>query len=135
MPTYPHQYTFPVAYADVDIGSNVYHTRYIEWCERARYDLFRKHDIDLYQLGKTGSHFVVARINARYIQPGYLGDQLDIHTKVATLKHVSAVFKQVIFKGDTKLFDADFTVACVGNDFQPKRIPGNVHQLLERLQD
>lgn len=77
-----------VYYEDTDAGGVVYHANYIKFCERARSEiLFNK---NANSFSKNGE-FVVVNLNAKFIKPAFLGDILDISTKLISHKNASMI--------------------------------------------
>ena len=44
--------------------------------------------------------FVVKGLTIDYEKPGYLDDEITVHTKVISVKHFSTTLEQVITRGD-----------------------------------
>lgn len=77
-----------VYYEDTDSGGVVYHANYIKFCERARSEiLFNKNAQTFSQNGE----FVVVKLNANFIKPAFLGDILEVSTKLISYKNASLV--------------------------------------------
>ncbi len=99
-----------VYYEDVDIGGVVYHSRYINFCERARSDLF-------FRYGKSpfyeGYHFVVKELHADFLHPAFFGDILEVQTLLLWRKSASVKLQQTIFKDEKPIFVASVTLVCM----------------------
>lgn len=112
-------YTTVVYYEDTDAGGVVYHSKYLNFCERARSELF-------FAKGQTpmqeGYHFVVKELNARYFAPARLGDRLHVTSSLIERKKASLRMLQEIFCGERKLFEMELTLACLHGD-KPAKIP------------
>lgn len=119
-----------VYYEDTDSGGVVYHSNYLKFCERARSELFFKKNIDIFS-EKTG-HFLVTKINCRFLKSAKLGDILKIETKLLDIKNVSALIKQEIFRDNEKIFDADFTLAFL-KDSKISKIDKKLKEIFEEL--
>ncbi|MBK1971165.1 YbgC/FadM family acyl-CoA thioesterase [Campylobacter sp. 2018MI35] len=119
-----------VYYEDTDSGGVVYHSNYLKFCERARSELFFKKDIDIFN-EKTG-HFLVTKVNCRFLKSAKLGDILRVKTKLLEIKNVSALIRQEIFKDNEKIFDADFTLAFL-KDSKISRIDEKLKEIFEEL--
>jgi len=116
-----------VYYEDTDTGGVVYHSNYLNFCERARSEAF-------YAKGITPvleeGHFVAKRVEANYISSAKLGDMLDIKTELIEMKAASFLLKQFIYRGDEKIFDMEILLVFIGFDAKVKKIPTNVKDLL-----
>jgi acyl-CoA thioester hydrolase len=101
-----------VYYEDTDIGGIVYHSQYLNFCERARSEMF-------FSVGKTplmdSIGFVIRDLRAKFINSATLGDFLEVKTKVITLKSASLLLKQTVFKDEKIIFEMELTLACVKN--------------------
>ncbi len=108
-----------IYYEDTDLGGVVYHSKYLNFCERARSELF-------FQRGKSpvynGYHFVVKRLEADYITSAMFGDMLEVTTEVAELKRVSVTLRQKIYKKEQLIFELLVTLVCL-KEQKPAKIP------------
>ncbi len=84
-----------VFYDDTDCGGVVYHANYFVFCERARSSIFFTKGM-LPTDGNKG--FVVRRIESDFISALSLGDRYEVKTTPLTIKNVSLVLQQQIFK-------------------------------------
>lgn len=104
-----------VYYEDTDVGGVVYHSNYLNFCERARSHLF-------FDAGRSpileGGHFVAKHIDADYLKSARLGDILEVKTSLSEMKNASFTLLQEIFRGDEKLFV--MTIVLVYIDFEGK---------------
>ncbi len=118
-----------VYYEDTDLGGIVYHSKYLNFCERARSELF-------FGAGKSPVyneyHFVVKKICATYHKPAYFGDIVEVKTKLEKLSRVSATLRQSIVRNGEILFEMDVTLVCL-KDNRPARIPDYFLELFQKL--
>lgn len=93
-----------VYYEDTDVGGVVYHSNYLNFCERARSELF-------FQAGGSPindeGHFVVKEIKANYVRSAKFGDLLDVKTSLKNVKNASIVMTQKIYRDDELIFEMD----------------------------
>ncbi len=113
-----HKFPFSVAYADTDAGGIVYHGRYIEFAERARMQWL--HGIKLPD-GDIG--FVVRELNIKYLRPLKLGDDFVVESRITKVGAASLSVEQKIVKDDELCAILYATVAYIGANLRPKRIP------------
>ena len=106
-----------IYYGDTDCGGIAYHTKYIEFCERARSELFFSKNQNPV---RENIGFVVKNIQAEFLSPARLGDLLDINTEILELRGASLLLNQEIFLQDKKLFFAKITL--VAFDFSREKI-------------
>ena len=104
-----------VYYEDTDAGGIVYHSNYLNFCERARSQLF-------FDAGRSpileGGHFVAKHIEADYIKSAKLGDVVDVKTSLVEMKKASFTLLQQVFREGEKLFE--MTIVLVYIDFSGK---------------
>lgn len=108
-----------VYYEDTDTGGVVYHSNYLNFCERARSELFFQKGLSPH---KEDEFFVVKSLQAEFIKPAKLGDILEIKTTVLGMKKASIDILQEIFKDDNLLFKTNIKVAFLKGG-RPNRIP------------
>jgi len=99
-----------VYYEDTDTGGVVYHSNYLNFCERARSDAFFKKGMT--PVLKNG-HFVARKVIADYLSSAKLGDILEIKTELLQMKAASFTLKQTIFKEDVKIFELEILLAYI----------------------
>jgi acyl-CoA thioester hydrolase len=117
-----------VYYEDTDVGGVVYYANYLKYFERCRTEWLRALGVDQSALAREqGLQFVVARIEAEYLQPARLDDALVIEARVAQLGRCSIVFDQLALRGSDLLARARVRVACV--DAQ-RRVPSRLPETL-----
>lgn len=118
---------FRIYYEDTDAGGIVYHANYIKFCERARSECFFQNGANF----DENHHFVVTEIFAKYLKPAFLGDIIEVKTKIIQIKKASLILSQEIFKDKEKIFYADVKVAYLENK-KPKSIPQNLIDLISK---
>ena len=114
-----------VYYEDTDCGGVVYHSNYLNFCERARSEFFFEKGLSPHQ---DNAFFVVKHIEADYIKSAVFADILDIQTNVLQIKGASMQLEQKIFKNHELLFNMNVTVAYLING-RPGRIPQEIKEL------
>ena len=118
---------YRVYWEDTDGGGVVYHSRYLNFMERARSDwLLAMNHPQVQMQQQFGCLFVVTAAKLTFLQPARLEDELEVRTDVQRLQRVSLEFAQSIRRvGDGQLLvQGEVKVACVrAEDFRPTRIP------------
>jgi acyl-CoA thioester hydrolase len=114
-----------VYYEDTDAGGVVYYANYLKFFERCRTEWLRALGIDQTALAREqGLLFVVAELEARYLAPAGLDDELLIEARVAQMRRCSLVFEQRACCRGVVLAQARVKVACVdARRRQPARLP------------
>jgi len=119
-----------VYYEDTDTGGVVYHSNYLNYCERARSEAF-------YKKGLTpvleGGHFVARRVVGDFISSAKLGDILNIETKLLKMKSASFVLEQSIYKEEVLVFKLEIVLAYISFEGKPQRVDAATKELLLSL--
>ncbi len=93
-----------VYYEDTDVGGVVYHSNYLNFCERARSELF-------FEQGRSpitsAGHFVVKEIKANYVKSAKFGDVLEVKTSLKSVKNASLIMIQKIYRDDVLIFEME----------------------------
>ncbi len=119
-----------VYYEDTDIGGIVYHSNYINYCERARSEIFFERELELFENGRSG--FVVRNINADFLATATLGDILNVTSKLLTLKSSSLILLQEIWKEGVKVFSMEIRLVYIDSG-RPRRIPDEFKKIFTEL--
>jgi acyl-CoA thioester hydrolase len=119
-----------VYYEDTDTGGVVYHSKYLNFCERARSDVFFKKGMT--PVLKNG-HFVAKKLEADYIMSAKLGDVLDITTEFVQMKAASFILKQTIYRDNKKIFGLSITLAYITFEGRPQKIDAQTKELIFSL--
>jgi acyl-CoA thioester hydrolase len=119
-----------VYYEDTDVGGVVYHSNYLNFCERARSDAF-------FQKGLTpilkNGHFVARKIVADYHKSAKLGDTIEVRTELLKMKAASFALKQTIYKDETKIFELEIVLAYISFDGKPQKLDEDAKKLILSL--
>lgn len=125
----PHRLSLRVYYEDTDLAGVVYYANYLRFIERGRSELLREAGIDQAALKRDeGAVFVVRRLTADYLAPARFDDLLEVTTRIAALRGASIEMAQEVRRGGELLFSALVTVACMGLDGRPRRLPESLRR-------
>lgn len=120
MLSYMGQYSCRVYYEDVDVGGICYHSKYLNFCERARSEVFFSQNSSPIQ---GEHHFVIKNINANFYAPSTFGDKLVIDTYTKEYKNTSVIlYQEVKNENDKVIFEMDVVLVCLKKD-KVSRIP------------
>ncbi|MDD2370069.1 MAG: YbgC/FadM family acyl-CoA thioesterase [Sulfuricurvum sp.] len=119
-----------VYYEDTDVGGVVYHSNYINFCERARSQLF-------FDAGRSpileGGHFVAKHIEADYIKSAKFADILDVKTTLVEMKHASFTLLQQVFRNEEKIFEMTINLVHLNFEGKMTKIPSSEKIFLTTL--
>ena len=119
-----------VYYEDTDVGGVVYHSNYLNFCERARSEAFYEKNLTPIL---EGGHFVARRIVGDFFSSAKLGDILEIKTELIKMKAASFLLKQSIYKGEEKVFELEILLAYITFEGKPQKIDVETKELLLSL--
>jgi acyl-CoA thioester hydrolase len=119
-----------VYYEDTDVGGVVYHSNYLNFCERARSQLF-------FDAGRSpilgGGHFVAKHIEADYLKSAKFGDVLEVKTVLVEIKNASFTLLQEIFRGDETVFRMKIDLVYLDFEGRMAKIPPEEKGFLSAL--
>ena len=118
-----------VYYEDTDAAGIVYHANFIKYCERARMEIFFRNGFNFHE-EDSNEHFVVRHIVSDFVAVAYLGDLLDVTTKVIERKNSSVVLKQNILRGEKLICSFDIVMVYVKN-LKAIKIPDKVFEIMQ----
>ena len=119
-----------VYYEDTDMGGIVYHSNYLNYCERARSEAFFKKDMMPFL---ENGHFVARTINGKFISSAKLGDTLEVKSELLSMKSASFMLQQTIFKEGVKIFELEIGLAYITFEGKPQKIDTATKELLKTL--
>ncbi len=117
-----------IYYEDTDAGGIVYHSRYLNFCERARSELFFKNNRSPH-IG--GCHFAIKNLNANFVKFAILGDMLEVKTEVKKIKNASVELLHDIVREDQLIFRMSVTLVFLCKDARIGKIPEDVKRFFE----
>ncbi len=125
-------YPIRVFYEDTDAGGVVYHSNYLNFCERARTEWLRTLTVGRERLHhEFGLMFVVRRATVDWRRPARLDDLLVVETRLSGMGKVRMSLRQTITRDATLLATIDIEVVAVSvADFTPVLLPEALRQLL-----
>ncbi len=119
-----------VYYEDTDVGGVVYHSNYLNFCERARSQLF-------FDAGRSpilsGGHFVAKHIEADYLKSAKFGELLEVKTTLIQIKNASFSLLQQIFRDDEKVFEMKIDLVYLDFEGNMAKIPPEEKAFLSAL--
>ena len=129
-----HQYPVRVYYEDTDAGGIVYYANYLKFAERARTEMLREAGFHhTAMMEGQGIMLAVRRVTADYLRPAKLDDALTVTTGVKGLGAATVDLDQSIRRGAQELCRVHVTIACVGRDGRPARLPAPLRAALSPI--
>jgi acyl-CoA thioester hydrolase len=123
-------FTLPVRvyYQDTDAGGVVYHSRYLDFMERSRYEWLRSLGYGSRQfVTQLNALFVVRSITIQYLKPALLDDLLQVTVRVLELGRSRALVEQQVLRGEERMVEARVEAVCVNAEsLKPVSIPAQI---------
>ena len=119
-------FTFPIRvfYEDTDAGGVVYHSNYLNFCERARTEWLRSLGNARGALKEQfGVQFAVRRARIEWMKPARLDDYLVIETRLQEVGKVRMAMQQTVTRDGVTLAVVDIELVCINDAFQPTPLP------------
>ena len=120
-------YSLPVRvyYQDTDAGGVGYHSTYLNFMERARYEWLRELGFNANALIEIHQVlFMVRSLEIEYFKPAVLDDLLQVTVAVTDMGRSRITLSQEILRNQIKLVNATIHVVCVGTErLKPVSIP------------
>ena len=120
---------------DIDFYGIVYHGKYIEFMDRGRTEWMISLGYGLEYMAQRDVKMAVYALEVKYSKPAYLGDQLEVVTRLADTSRTCLHFEQIIrseINPGLTYCHARITVVCLNNKMRPCAIP---KELVERMND
>jgi acyl-CoA thioester hydrolase len=132
--TAPFVWHLRVYYEDTDAGGVVYHSRYLNFFERARTELLRARGVSQIELKeKHGLIWVVLEISVKFRKAARLDDELLVSAELQWVKGVRQGFRQEMTrKSDGKVVaTAELSAVMLHADsLRPARVPAWIEERL-----
>ena len=123
----PFVWQVRVYFEDTDAGGVVYHSRYLNFFERARTEMLRAMGISQTDLrDKHGLIWVVLEINVKFRKAAQLDDELLVSAELEWVKGVRQGFSQEITRISDGVVVASAELSAVmlhADSLKPARIP------------
>jgi acyl-CoA thioester hydrolase len=126
--TQPSRTAIRVRYAETDQMGVVYYANYFVWCEIGRVEYFRQlgHDYKQMEL-EDDCHLPVVEANCRYRAPARYDEEIQIETRVTTLRGAVIKFGYRLLRaeadGERVLAQAETVHVCVDKQMQKRDLP------------
>ena len=119
-----------VYYQDTDAGGVVYHSTYLNFMERARYEWIRELGFNANALIEDHKIlFMVHSIEIDYFKPAVLDDLLQITVAAKEIGRSRITLYQEVLRSHIKLVSATIHVVCVGAEtLKPVSIPAPLRE-------
>ncbi len=124
-----------VYYQDTDAGGVVYHSTYLNFMERARYEWLRALGFNVHSMVEVHNMlFMVRSLEVEYLKPAILDNLLHVSVAVTEVGRSRIALFQEIICNHVKLVSATIQVLCDGVDtLKPVRIPAPLREKIGKV--
>jgi acyl-CoA thioester hydrolase len=126
-----HLHHIRVRYAESDQMGVAHHGAYVSWFEECRIELLRHLGASYRELEAQGVLMPVVELTVRYKRSLRFDDVADCTTSAVAKGPSRVVFTTIVRHGEQVCAEAEVTVAAVGRDGRPVRVPAEVVAKLE----
>ena len=123
----PFVWKVRVYWEDTDAGGVVYHSRYLNFFERARTEWLRNQGVHQAKMAEEDNKiFVILNMNISFVSAARLDDELDVTVHSVDTSGVRLNFKQDMTRcsDQQRIASAKLTAVCLKVDsFKPTRMP------------
>ncbi|MFT5420237.1 MAG: 4-hydroxybenzoyl-CoA thioesterase [Candidatus Endobugula sp.] len=116
---------------DTDAGGIVYYVNYLKYLERSRTELLRSLGYGKTAILEEGLLLVVHSLDAQYLAPARLDDEVLATATITKLARSYIVFQQEVRIGKQVLCRANTKIACVSDTMKPQALPSYIHQSVQ----
>ena len=124
-----------VYYEDTDAAGIVYYANYLRFLERGRTEFLRALGQQQSALMIRRIAFAVRSVQAEYLKPAKLDDEILVDTAVASVGRAQLVFAQRVSRDAETLLEATIRVACMDPERgRPVAMPRELYAQFKTLQ-
>ncbi len=128
-----HEFKLRVYYEDTDAGGIVYHSRYLNFAERARTEFLRRKNIDHNKAFKDfGIKFIVKNLSVNYIDVCELDDILTIQTKIGLFNRVKFNLEQIFYKKKKLVCKIKVLLCYLNQNAKVARMPNALYDKIKK---
>ncbi|PPR78943.1 MAG: Acyl-CoA thioesterase YbgC [Alphaproteobacteria bacterium MarineAlpha2_Bin1] len=125
-----------IYYEDTDSLGLVYYANYLRYFERARTEFFRSMGYELnYITDILKIYFVVRSCNLKFISPARFNDEIEVISRIKSLKKEIIQFDQKIELGGKLLVKSIINLACISQTGRAIILPNEIYVNLKKISD
>ena len=123
-----------IYFEDTDAGGIVYHSKYLNFAERARAEYMRKLCLEQTLIKKNYAlQFIVKDIHINYIGYCYLDDQIELVTKLVSINRAKLCFNHTFYKKNKQITNMSVKICCVDSLGKVARMPKSLyHKMINK---
>ena len=117
-----------IYYEDTDAGGVVYHSKYLNFAERARTEFLRNISLEqTFIKEKYKIQFVVKNLKVNYLNSCMLDDLIELATHLEKVNRAKLCFKQIFYKDKKEISNIEVTICCISNTGKVARMPKSLY--------
>ncbi len=123
-PSFPKTYrcTLEVRGYELDSFGHVNHSVYVNYLEHARWKMLEEENITLEKFNTWKRWPVIAQIEVNYLKPAFMGEKLEVTTRVLEQGKTNHTFHQDIHRGETLVVRAKVRSVLVNEEGRPSAL-------------
>lgn len=121
--------TIEVRGYELDSYGHVNHAVYIQYLEHARWKMLQDEGITLNHFTQWKCWPVIAGLEVKYLKPTFVGDQLEVETRLIEFRRTGFRLEQKIFRSGTQVLHGVINAVMVNERGRPTAMP----QEMERV--
>lgn len=126
-----HSWPLRIYFEDTDVGGIVYHSRYLNFCERARGEILREMGIPSSRMmAEYHCGFAIRHVEMDFKRPAHLDEEIVVESHVAQIKGASMTIAHTIKRDDEILVEVIIVLVCMGQGERAVRIPDAVRDAI-----
>lgn len=115
--------TIEVRGYELDSYGHVNNAVYLNYLEHARWKMLENSSVTRARMKEWKRWPVVASIEAKYLKPAFMGEQLEIETEALELRRVSLTARHTIRRNGETIFQASVGLVIVNENGRPAEMP------------
>lgn len=128
-----HVFPIRVYYQDTDAGGIVYHSKYLDFAERARSELLVDMGFSNKILIEKGVAFVLRNASISYNAPARLDDVIHVETRVKEIKNASLIMNHSFMVDGKEMVSIELQLAVINPlNLRPIRLSPELKELFLR---
>ncbi|HAR44181.1 MAG TPA: hypothetical protein DCS07_16375 [Bdellovibrionales bacterium] len=125
--------SFEVRGYELDSFGHVNNAVYLRYLEHARWKMLEEEGITLKKIRASKRWPVISRVEISYKRPLFMGDAIEIETRIVSHQKASFTIEQRIFRQGTLVSDAKLKSVVVDETGRPVGLPEEFLQLGRQL--
>ena len=123
-----------IYYEDTDAGGVVYHSKYLNFAERARAEFLRNLSLEqTFIKEKYNVQFLVKSLKVSYILTCKLDDKIKLVTDLESINRAKICFRHTFYKDKKEISKILVTLCCVSNTGKVARMPKSLYHKIVNI--